>query len=106
MMHDWPDLLRQHDVAEHLGYLMQKLENRRITMGSWGAQYVESGWIEHEEPLLHPLPVPIPSGIDNCTLQHLIDRWSTQDDVQRYGLLRLGPCFFFCSSLMISGYEG
>ena len=95
MMHDWPDLLRQHDVAELLGYLMQKLEDRRITMGSWGAQYIESGWIEYEEPLLHPLPVPIPSESDHCTLQYLIDRWSTPDDVQRHGLLRPGPCFFF-----------
>ena len=92
MMHDWPDLLRQHDVAEVLGFLLQKLDHRRATLGRWGAMHIESGWIEYTELLTHPLPIHIPN-LSQCTLQHLIDLWTTAEEHKTFGILDPIPPF-------------
>ena len=102
LMNDWPDLLRQHDVAEILGYLLQKLVHRRPTLGRWGAQQEHSRGLSYTEPLVQPLPIHLPTGHANCSLQYLIDTWTVDDTGMRLGLIAPAPAFLFVQLVRFS----
>ena len=98
LLHDWQDILRQHDVAELMGYLLGKLGNRKMSLGSWGSIYVDAGWVEYTESLAQPLPLAVPTECTNTSLQQLLNLWS-EDAPRRSTLMSPAPGFF-CLQVM------
>ena len=93
LLQSWPDIHRQHDVAELIGYSLTRLELRKEDLGQWGAIYPEAGWIEYTFPLVQPLPLPLPEDAQAVSLQMLFDTWTIEGS-KRLGILSPLPGFF------------
>ena len=86
LLQSWPDIHRQHDVAELIGYSLTRLELRKEDLGQWGVIYPEAGWIEYTFPLVQPLPLPLPEDAQAVSLQMLFDTWTIEGS-KRLGIL-------------------
>ena len=93
LLQSWADIHRQHDVAELLGHVLERLELRKVDLGHWGAMYAAAGWIEYTMPLVHPLPLPLPDLVHTVSLQTLLNSWST-DGTRSFGIMAPLPAFF------------
>ncbi|CAE7242286.1 unnamed protein product [Symbiodinium sp. CCMP2592] len=96
----WPNLRLQHDVQEWCAHLFTQVMPRFLS-GSWHAKLL-SLELRDRAHTYSPVWMTLPSHVQECTLQTVVDQWSAQDAIHAL----CEPPEVLCVCLARFGYNG